>query len=331
VTRRHDINSTTDSCKGTGATVIQAIYRRLGFLSVLVGVVVVIVSLGYLCIGNRLARSQFSRSNSMLNDQNKPQDTLNKQARLILLGGLFAAGLATSAPVLAETLNVNLFGSGSGKITSNPPGIDCGLDCTESYALNTTVELTATATSGSVFHGWYIGSTFIGGSSLTVLMDASKTVNAVFIQAQPPEIADLTVSPSELSLVGQRGQTVTAQIQVSGGTEPYQVAADGGGIFQINSTTFEYRYEVPTAAAIGSTIEDVIRVADATVGEQRIIEIPVTITVQVPEIADLTVSPSELSLVGQRGQAVTAQIQVSGGIEPYQVAADRGGAIFQTS
>ncbi|MCB1767563.1 MAG: hypothetical protein KDJ22_16135, partial [Candidatus Competibacteraceae bacterium] len=246
--------------------------------------------------------------------QDKPQNSLDKQARLMMLGGLFAAGLATPSPGLAETLNVRLFnsGSGSGKVTSNPPGIDCGLDCTESYALNTTVELTATATSGSVYLRSYVGGTPIEGNPFTVLMDASKSVDVVFAQQAP--IADLTVSPSQLSLLGQRGQTATGQIQVSGGTEPYQVSTDrGGNLVQINPTTFEYRYDIPTTMAIGSTIEDVIRVADASVPGQRILEVPVAITVQV----DALTAAISSACTGAPGESIPLTGQATGGVSPY--------------
>jgi hypothetical protein len=39
-------------------------------------------------------------------------------------------------------------------VTSNPAGIDCGVDCTETYNASTVVTLTATADTGSTFTGW---------------------------------------------------------------------------------------------------------------------------------------------------------------------------------
>jgi len=75
------------------------------------------------------------------------------------------------------TLTVNKIGSGSGTVSSSPPGINCGSDCTENYDANTSVSLTATPFGGYTFVVW-------GGdadcSDGMVTMDANKTCNAVF-------------------------------------------------------------------------------------------------------------------------------------------------------
>ena len=42
-------------------------------------------------------------------------------------------------PLPARTLTVYTAGTGAGTITSSPPGIDCGTDCWEEYALKTIV------------------------------------------------------------------------------------------------------------------------------------------------------------------------------------------------
>jgi hypothetical protein len=51
-------------------------------------------------------------------------------------------------------LNVLRAGTGTGTVTSSPPGIDCGMDCTEDFSYGSTVTLTATPDTGSVFAGW---------------------------------------------------------------------------------------------------------------------------------------------------------------------------------
>ena len=52
------------------------------------------------------------------------------------------------------TLTVVLAGSGSGRVTSAPSGIDCGVSCTASFASGQVVALTPNAAEGSVFDAW---------------------------------------------------------------------------------------------------------------------------------------------------------------------------------
>lgn len=53
-----------------------------------------------------------------------------------------------------EVVTVVRSGDGSGSVTSSPPGIDCGDDCTQRYGFGSTVTLTATPAYGSSFAGW---------------------------------------------------------------------------------------------------------------------------------------------------------------------------------
>jgi Divergent InlB B-repeat domain len=52
------------------------------------------------------------------------------------------------------TLEVELAGKGAGRVTSEPPGIDCPADCSIQFADGTTVTLTATNAEGSKFVEW---------------------------------------------------------------------------------------------------------------------------------------------------------------------------------
>jgi hypothetical protein len=63
-------------------------------------------------------------------------------------------------------------------VTSSPAGIDCGLDCSESYAEGTEVTLTAARAIGSDFVGWSGACT--GTGPCVVTMDAGKSVTATF-------------------------------------------------------------------------------------------------------------------------------------------------------
>ncbi len=84
----------------------------------------------------------------------------------------------------ARTLIVTKEGAGTGTVTSLPAGINCGIDCTESYANSTSVTLTATAAPGSLFTGWY-GCTAnpTTPQKCTMVVNAAKAVRATFAKA----------------------------------------------------------------------------------------------------------------------------------------------------
>jgi Matrixin/CARDB len=81
-------------------------------------------------------------------------------------------------PQPPSTLVVRKFGSGSGTVVSNPAGINCGSNCSQSYANGTVVTLTPTALTGSAFTAW-IGNDpdCLDG---VVTMDTDKTCRALF-------------------------------------------------------------------------------------------------------------------------------------------------------
>lgn len=76
-------------------------------------------------------------------------------------------------------LTVTKTGSGSGTVTSDIPGIDCGTDCSEVYDYGTTVMLTATPDPNSAFKGWSGDCT---GTETTciVTVNQAKNVTANF-------------------------------------------------------------------------------------------------------------------------------------------------------
>jgi hypothetical protein len=101
----------------------------------------------------------------------------------------------------ANTLTVTKSGTGAGRVTSNPTGIDCGSACMYSLFPSTTVvTLTASASAGSAFTGWS-GGGCTGTASCTVTMNQARNVTATFA-------ADPTAHTLTVSVVGSSGGSV---------------------------------------------------------------------------------------------------------------------------
>jgi subtilisin family serine protease len=79
----------------------------------------------------------------------------------------------------AHSLTISRQGTGSGNVTSQPSGINCGPQCRAEFAEGISVTLTATASSGSVFSGWD-GACTGSATTCTVVMNAARNVTATF-------------------------------------------------------------------------------------------------------------------------------------------------------
>ncbi|OQX04579.1 MAG: hypothetical protein BWK73_35835 [Thiothrix lacustris] len=86
----------------------------------------------------------------------------------------------TVSPPAAKLLKLTVSRTGLGSITSTPAGINCGRDCSESYAQNTVVTLNATPTAGNKFIGWTGAN--CSNTSCDVTMDVAKKVTANFVK-----------------------------------------------------------------------------------------------------------------------------------------------------
>lgn len=89
-------------------------------------------------------------------------------------------------------LTVGKAGTGSGAVLSNPRGIECGAECSQSYSRGVVVTLSAEAAPGSVFAGWR-GACTSKNPVCSVTMSVAQTVTAVF-NAKP--VVALTVTRS---------------------------------------------------------------------------------------------------------------------------------------
>jgi hypothetical protein len=76
-------------------------------------------------------------------------------------------------------LSVGTAGTGSGQVTSNPVGIDCGTSCNDGYAPGTSIVLSASPLASSAFTGWS-GACSGSESTCSVTLDTAKNVLAEF-------------------------------------------------------------------------------------------------------------------------------------------------------
>lgn len=91
------------------------------------------------------------------------------------------------------TLAVTIGGEGAGRVTSEPAGIACPTDCTETYASVTDVTLTAAPEPGSAFWRWS-GDASGSANPLTVTVDAHRSVAAEFVRALSITTSSLRVA-----------------------------------------------------------------------------------------------------------------------------------------
>ena len=92
-----------------------------------------------------------------------------------------AASVTVRFDGVAHPVSVTVAGDGAGTVTSDPAGVSCPPDCSESFAPATSLELVAAPATGSEFSGWG-GDCAAAGSSLTcgLATDGPRSVSATF-------------------------------------------------------------------------------------------------------------------------------------------------------
>lgn len=90
----------------------------------------------------------------------------------------------------AVELTVVLEGTGSGRVSSNRPGIECQTDCNQTYNKNARIRLSAQPYSGSVFSGW--SGSCSGTGSCRVKLQADSAVSAHFMRIETPPLSLVT-------------------------------------------------------------------------------------------------------------------------------------------
>ena len=108
----------------------------------------------------------------------------------------FPATYEWTGPYTGDALTVTR--SGSGTVTSSPPGISCGSSCTAEFTPGSRVTLTEAAASGWTFGGWSGGGCSGTATTCTVTMSSAQTVTAAFkpgTTPPPPPPPRCTIHP----------------------------------------------------------------------------------------------------------------------------------------
>jgi subtilisin family serine protease len=77
-------------------------------------------------------------------------------------------------------LDIVITGTGAGRVTSQPAGIDCGTHCAAEFDVNAPVILTVVPAADSTFTGWTVPCPFYLSTSCTVTMNEARTMTATF-------------------------------------------------------------------------------------------------------------------------------------------------------
>lgn len=222
--------------------------------------------------------------------------------------------------VVNPTLTVTKAGTGTGTVTSVPAGIDCGADCSESYAAGTAVTLTATPATGSTFTSW-------GGncnSSGQVTLDAAKTCTATFTAiVNGPLVFSTTSLPT-----GERGAAYQYTVQVTGGMPPYYTWSfrklpPGLDISLPAHDTFTL-FGTPTKAKTTTFSVQVTDASGASATQNFSLRIVKGVTIKTKKLRGGTVGTSYSSMLKTKGGIAPLTFSVAGGALPPGLTLDPG-------
>jgi subtilase family serine protease len=147
-----------------------------------------------------------------------------------------AAQSVTATFVQGYILSVS--GLGSGRVTSSPSGMNCPSTCSDGYAADTSVTLTATPASGWIFSGWSLGiatggfSTPCSGAGTgpcTVTMNTATSVAAIFTQITYPLAVSVFGNGTVTSLPSGINCSATCGANFGSGTPATLTATPGQG------------------------------------------------------------------------------------------------------
>jgi sugar lactone lactonase YvrE len=179
--------------------------------------------------------------------------------RVLAING---AGTATSAAVtLSATygLTVTKGGTGNGSVASNPAGIECGNTCTADFNWGSSVALTATPATGSIFAGWSGAQENLAFGTLAGLAGSLGNVDGIGGAARFQFPRGITVdSAGNLYLADSSNHTIR---KVTPAGVVTTLAGLAGAMGSTDGTGSAARFFFPSGVAVDSA--GIVYVADA--------------------------------------------------------------------
>ncbi|QXP91803.1 InlB B-repeat-containing protein [Methylococcus capsulatus] len=143
-------------------------------------------------------------------------------------GNINGASHAFLLSPIPDQMKLDVAIAGSGKVQSDPVGLDCAQTCAGNFDEGTQVTLSAAPAAGYVFSGWS-GACSGNGTTCTVAMDGQKSVTATFTAVQKSlavaiaGAGSVKSSPAGLNCAGgscESGFDQNAQVTLSAVPEP---------------------------------------------------------------------------------------------------------------
>lgn len=178
--------------------------------------------------------------------------------------GSATAGSYTIGTTPGTTVSLTVTKNGTGTVTSNPAGINCGTTCTASFSSGTSVTLTAAVSAGWKFTGWTGACTGIA-TTCTLTLSANSSTTATFkpipsLSYTGPASA-VRSSTTTLSATLTSGATAISGVTVTFGFNgrSYTGTTNGSGVASVSVPTPKGKgnYAINLSFAGNATYADV--------------------------------------------------------------------------
>jgi hypothetical protein len=208
--------------------------------------------------------------------------------------------------IVTVSLTVAKSGAGSGSVTSNPAGIDCGAACSKLFNYGTSVTLTAVPDSGSAFSSWSGGCS--GSGDCVPDLTADAIVTADFISIPPLELSAAPLPDAEV------GIDYSLPL-VTGGLPPYTITPLKGALPQgmsIDPTTGVLKGKPDIGKSASFKVQVTSQSGPAVIGSYKFVIHKALV------LATTTVKG------GVHHKAYSATLKATGGKAPYTWALSSG-------